>query len=816
MGNCNATLAFKRSKLTRKQMDSVNHTPHHEGIKTVKVDKVCDFSGNSDLCICIVTWNMNGQVVYEDLVELVGSNSKSDLLVVGLQEVPRKNIAQLLQTALLDSHVLLGKAIMQSLQLYVFGPQNSGLFIKELKVDKHSVGGCGGLIRRKKGAVAICLNYNGIRIVFISCHLSAHARNVEERNSQFRHIYHNLFSKYWNPYGRPAQVTVCLGDLNYRIQGMDTHPMLTSKDQLLQEAERGQVFDGYCEGTLTFKPTYKYDVGSSNYDTSSKVRVPSWTDRILFKIHDVENISASLHSYESIDDIHSSDHKPVKAHLCLKKFVDNEQITIHVMGWLSKIFKGSSHSISEGHFHGNYGQDAHYNAPSTSGVAWLEQENEDIDRAIALSLLEDSHNGKNVIDNEIQVKEDEQLAKALQESLNVESPPRYGNGIPRYGNGIPYQGSAYQPYPVHFPMGFRICAGCNTEIGQGRFLNCLNAFWHPECFRCHACGLPISDYEFSMTGNYPYHKSCYKDRYHPKCEVCKHFIPTNPAGLIEYRAHPFWIQKYCPSHEHDGTPRCCSCERMEPRDTGYIALNDGRKLCLECLDSAVMDTKECQPLYLDIQEFYERLNMKVEQHVPLLLVERQALNEARDGEKHGHYHMPETRGLCLSEEQTISTVSRRPKFGAGNRAMGMITEPYKLTRRCEVTAILILYGLPRLLTGSILAHEMMHAWMRLKGFQTLSQDVEEGICQVLAHMWLESELTSTPGSNVASSSAPRTTKKGTRSPFESKLGEFFKHQIESDTSPVYGDGFRAGQQAVRKYGLERTLGHIRMTGKFPY
>lgn len=47
--------------------------------------------------------------------------------------------------------------------------------------------------------------------------------------------------------------------------------LLTSKDQLLQEAERGQVFDGYCEGTLTFKPTYKYDVGSSNYDTSHKV-----------------------------------------------------------------------------------------------------------------------------------------------------------------------------------------------------------------------------------------------------------------------------------------------------------------------------------------------------------------------------------------------------------------------------------------------------------------------------------------------------------------------------------------------------------------
>ncbi|GAV71599.1 LIM domain-containing protein/DUF3633 domain-containing protein [Cephalotus follicularis] len=477
------------------------------------------------------------------------------------------------------------------------------------------------------------------------------------------------------------------------------------------------------------------------------------------------------------------------------------------MGWLSKIFKGSSHSPSESHYRGNYGEDPQSYAPSCSGDIWTEYENEDIDHAIALSLAEGDQKGKDVIDNEAQLEEDELLARAIQESLNIDSPPQHENQ------------NTYHTHPVHFPIGYRICAGCNTEIGHGRFLNCLNAFWHPECFRCHACSLPISDYEFSMTGNYPYHKFCYKERYHPKCDVCNHFIPTNPAGLIEYRAHPFWIQKYCPAHEIDGTPRCCSCERMEPQDTSYVALNDGRKLCLECLDSAIMGTNECQPLYLDIQEFYEGLNMKVEQEVPLLLVERQALNEAREGEKNGHYHMPETRGLCLSEEQTVSTILRRPRSGTGNRAMDMITEPYKLTRRCEVTAILILYGLPRLLTGSILAHEMMHAWMRLKGYRTLSQDVEEGICQVLAHMWLNAELKSNSGSNVAStssSSVSRTGNKGTRSQFDRKLGEFFKHQIESDTSPVYGDGFRAGQRAVDKYGLKRTLDHIRMTGKFPY
>ncbi|KAL9260072.1 DA1-like protein [Drosera capensis] len=481
------------------------------------------------------------------------------------------------------------------------------------------------------------------------------------------------------------------------------------------------------------------------------------------------------------------------------------------MGWLSKIFKGSNGKVQEDQFYNENSENQALDDPSASGEeVWNQYENEDIDRAIALSLLEEEQRAKQlVVDHESQLKEDEMLARSLQESLGSASPPRY-----EYGNG-----HKSQPMFIPYPTGYRICAGCYTEIGYGRFLSCMGAIWHPECFRCHACNLPISGYEFSVSGGYPYHRSCHKEHYHPKCGVCSQFIPTNPAGLIEYRAHPFWDQKYCPQHEHDGTPRCCSCERMEPRGMGYVSLDDGRKLCLECLDSAVMDTNECQPLYQDIQRFYETLCMRVEQQVPLLLVERQALNEAMEGEKHGHHHMPETRGLCLSEEQTITSVLRRPRTAGGKRTMNVITEPYKLTRRCEVTAILVLYGLPRLLTGSILAHEMMHAWLRLQGFRMLNPQIEEGICQVLAHMWLESQLKSSSGSSSdeASSSSSESMKppRRTRSPFETKLGKFFKSQIESDISPVYGDGFRAANHAVLKFGLRRTLDHLQMTGSVP-
>ncbi|XLR27209.1 hypothetical protein S83_055109, partial [Arachis hypogaea] len=62
----------------------------------------------------------------------------------------------------------------------------------------------------------------------------------------------------------------------------------------------------------------------------------------------------------------------------------------------------------------------------------------------------------------------------------------------------------------------------------------------------------------------------------------------------------------------------------------------------------------------------------------------------------GFHHFPETRGLCLSEEQTVISVHRWPKMG-GHRFIGMRTQHQKQTRKCEVTAILVLYG-------AILAH----------------------------------------------------------------------------------------------------------------
>ncbi|KAH9326033.1 hypothetical protein KI387_006211 [Taxus chinensis] len=296
------------------------------------------------LSLHVVTWNMNGKVACEDLGKLVGGRGESslDLYVIGLQEVPNCiNATSLILNALGGNYSLVAASVMVSLQLFIFARTVMRPFINDVRVDKVGIGGLGGVVRRHKGAVGVAFKYKHTSFLFIACHLSPHESNVGERNVQYQRICHAIFSKARrSPNGTsninlsPAcktavgqsDVVVWLGDLNYRIEGnrksvsflinQNHQKLLRAKDQLCREAERGEIFHGFCEGPLSFRPTYKYDIGTDNYDTSAKERVPSWTDRILYKVKN-NNIKADVQEYDCIDSIKTSDHRPVKALLTI-------------------------------------------------------------------------------------------------------------------------------------------------------------------------------------------------------------------------------------------------------------------------------------------------------------------------------------------------------------------------------------------------------------------------------------------------------------------------------------------------------------------
>ena len=57
------------------------------------------------------------------------------------------------------------------------------------------------------------------------------------------------------------------------------NPFLTTKASLILFF----IFRGFREHPILFRPTYKYDPGTDEFDTSTKQRIPSYTDRYYNK-----------------------------------------------------------------------------------------------------------------------------------------------------------------------------------------------------------------------------------------------------------------------------------------------------------------------------------------------------------------------------------------------------------------------------------------------------------------------------------------------------------------------------------------------------
>ncbi|KAJ1971283.1 hypothetical protein H4R35_005354 [Dimargaris xerosporica] len=112
---------------------------------------------------------------------------------------------------------------------------------------------------------------------------------------------------------------IWFGDLNYRIplpppkiqSLLDSrqYKYLQDFDQLnIQKANRA-AFADFHEHPLDFAPTYKYEVGTNQYDTK---RVPAWCDRILWwSRHNSRNVQQQ--TYHSHMALTSSDHKPISS-----------------------------------------------------------------------------------------------------------------------------------------------------------------------------------------------------------------------------------------------------------------------------------------------------------------------------------------------------------------------------------------------------------------------------------------------------------------------------------------------------------------------
>ena len=219
-------------------------------------------------------------------------------------------------------------------------------------IDSQSVPtGIGGLLGNK-GGVAISFVFDSrFSFLFINSHFHAHQDSTMARNEDYLTVNRNLSlgeahaicdededdereendekeekaaleaeSKATSRF----DVVVWSGDLNYRVHGnrkiMDVlcrhkqFDIMLQNDQLNIARDYAQVFeDGFVESAITFAPTYKYDLHCDEYDTSAKARIPSWTDRILYKQRERGGTLVTSLKYDAIAKLKISDHRPVFA-----------------------------------------------------------------------------------------------------------------------------------------------------------------------------------------------------------------------------------------------------------------------------------------------------------------------------------------------------------------------------------------------------------------------------------------------------------------------------------------------------------------------
>ncbi|CAH2035262.1 unnamed protein product [Thlaspi arvense] len=150
-----------------------------------------------------------------------------------------------------------------------------------------------------KGSVSVSMSIYQTPFCFLCTHLSSGEKDTDhqKRNDDVREIHRRtqfLPSDSLNANELPRSIRdheriIWLGDLNYRINLSyeKTHELIARKewqkllesDQLSREMTKGNVFEGWSEGTLDFPPTYKYEINSENYigdEQESGKRKPAW------------------------------------------------------------------------------------------------------------------------------------------------------------------------------------------------------------------------------------------------------------------------------------------------------------------------------------------------------------------------------------------------------------------------------------------------------------------------------------------------------------------------------------------------------------
>ncbi|KAJ3478633.1 hypothetical protein NLI96_g9624 [Meripilus lineatus] len=313
--------------------------PIHDLVNETLQKRISEYSTTKQCTIHVGTWNVNGRPPSsESLLPWLFPRShiaEPDIIALGFQEIVPLTAQQIVQTdhdkrrmwetKILDvlsrrpnkesEYILLRSQQLVGTALLVFVKKELTSVMRNVEAATHKTGLRG--MSGNKGAVGIRLDYHDSSFCFVTAHLAAGHSNIDERNADYHTIRSPFSMIEYQPLITAHRNVIWLADTNYRIDldnetvrrhaEKDEYDALVAQDQLRDVMDARAAFSGYQEGPLLFRPTYKYDLGTDRYDTSEKLRIPAWTDRVLFK-----GGALDIAVYSRAE-LKGSDHRPVFA-----------------------------------------------------------------------------------------------------------------------------------------------------------------------------------------------------------------------------------------------------------------------------------------------------------------------------------------------------------------------------------------------------------------------------------------------------------------------------------------------------------------------
>lgn len=257
------------------------------------------------LKVFVFTYNTHDSKNILNLIKETVDKPDYDLIYIALQEnfstVMYTNIVKMLKKTC-TSHKFIQSEKLIGLSSFVISKHRTNH--KSLKLGL----GLSGF--PNKGFIAHKIN----DIIFVNCHLQAHEGNQKKRLEMFKIIVDFVYECYDN-----FETIIFAGDFNFRCENFDSdyknkeYEKYKAKDEFIELVKH---FPKLNEGKISFPPTFKFIVGSNEYDLK---RSASWCDRIIY----ASNNDVNINEYGIIHTMFS-DHRPVYAGISIKFTKNNE------------------------------------------------------------------------------------------------------------------------------------------------------------------------------------------------------------------------------------------------------------------------------------------------------------------------------------------------------------------------------------------------------------------------------------------------------------------------------------------------------------